>query len=434
MKKLTMYVFHFIIFVSIVFTNCKTEENRQENISNNHLQIQMETTKIFDSLVQMRRDLHQYPELSGEEKETANKIEKYLIDLGLDVKTNIGGYGVVGILEGKQPGPILAWRAEIDAFRDNSPDVVDFPSQNAGIRHICGHDVHTTIGLGIANVLYSLKNEFSGTVLFIFQPAEENWTGAKSMIQNGIFIEKKPEAIFALHVAPLPIGQISVKEKEMFWKGMVLRLELRNGNEPDKMINDCITIIKGVSTVSEDSKFFNPSTIGDSELGLGSPKSIFADYLNVNRDMKIEKTDSTIIISVLFEGSSKENHQKAMIELKNRLQKSNWKDQIESVVFSEEYPTVYNDPVITSKSIDIIKKIYGANRVLPLYGISPYNNDDFALFQQQVPGVYFFLGASNFEKGIVSMPNAPNFAVDEKSIEIGIQYFSSLLFEYLKIK
>src|SRR6056297_3765452 len=122
-----------------------------------HKNVQNRTDEIFDSLVNIRRDFHKYPELSELEKRTSTKVASYLESLGLEVIKGIGGYGVVGILNTGRPGKHIAWRADIDAIATDIPDVVDFSSKNEGIRHICGHDVHTTVGIGIADVLVSLK-------------------------------------------------------------------------------------------------------------------------------------------------------------------------------------------------------------------------------------------------------------------------------------
>lgn len=175
-----------------------------------HQFIQSHTDEIFDSLVKIRRDLHKHPEVSGEEKRTSEKIAEYLLSLGLEVKTGIGGNGVVGILKATKEGKHIAWRADIDAMPSDIPDVVDFKSEDRGVRHICGHDVHTTIALGIANVLASQKKHLKGTIYFIFQPAEESFTGAKAMINDGLFDIIKPEEIYGLHITPSPSGIVSL--------------------------------------------------------------------------------------------------------------------------------------------------------------------------------------------------------------------------------
>ena len=161
--------------------------------------------------VAVRRDLHQHPELSGQEVRTAKVIADRLRKLGLAVRTGVGGHGVVGILDGARPGPLVAYRADMDAVRSTYPDPVAFPSLEPGIRHICGHDLHVTIGLALASALASVKADLPGRVMFIFQPSEENATGARAMLRAGLFADAKPDAIFGLHSAPFDAGRISSK-------------------------------------------------------------------------------------------------------------------------------------------------------------------------------------------------------------------------------
>jgi metal-dependent amidase/aminoacylase/carboxypeptidase family protein len=161
--------------------------------------------------IAMRRDLHRHPELSGQETRTAKVVADTLRKIGLDVRTGIGGHGVVGILTGGRPGPLVAYRADMDAVRSTAPDPVEFPSTIAGVRHICGHDVHVTIGLSLASALAREKANLPGRVMFIFQPAEENATGARAMLTAGLFATEKPSAIFGLHSAPLDSGRITSK-------------------------------------------------------------------------------------------------------------------------------------------------------------------------------------------------------------------------------
>jgi metal-dependent amidase/aminoacylase/carboxypeptidase family protein len=161
--------------------------------------------------VALRRDLHQHPELSGQEVRTAKVVADRLRRLGLEVRTGMGGHGVVGVLTGGRPGPLVAYRADMDAVRSNSPDPVAFPSLEPGIRHICGHDVHVTIGLALAAALAHVKADWPGRVMFIFQPSEENATGARAMLRAGLFTPAKPDAIFGLHSAPLDVGRITSK-------------------------------------------------------------------------------------------------------------------------------------------------------------------------------------------------------------------------------
>ena len=161
--------------------------------------------------VAVRRDLHQHPEVSGQEVRTAKVVADRLRELGLEVRTGVGGHGVVGMLNGGRPGPLVAYRADMDAVRSTLPDPVPFASLEPGIRHICGHDVHVTIGLALAAALAGVKADLPGRVMFIFQPSEENATGARAMLKAGLFTGAKPDAIFGLHSAPLDVGRLTSK-------------------------------------------------------------------------------------------------------------------------------------------------------------------------------------------------------------------------------
>lgn len=167
------------------------------------------------ALVDMRRDLHRHPEVSGQEARTANVVADHLRGLGLTVRTGVGGHGVVGVLTGARPGPLVAYRADMDAVPSSAPDPVDFASVVPGVRHICGHDLHVTVGLGLATALSAMRAQLAGRVMFIFQPAEERATGAKAMLDAGVFADPLPRAIFGLHTAPMPVGVLSSKADRM---------------------------------------------------------------------------------------------------------------------------------------------------------------------------------------------------------------------------
>jgi amidohydrolase len=193
-----------------------------------HKLVSIETDRIFDKLLKIRRDFHEYPELAGNEKRSQEFIKQYLLDLGIEVETNIYGYSIVGILKGGKGGKRIAWRADMDALPNDFPDAVDYRSRVKGVQHGCGHDIHVAIGLGIAEILAKHKKSLSGTVYFIFQPEEETFAGAKNMIANGLFSKINPSEIYGLHVTALPVGQIMVKPNEMFAYQKRIRIKLKN--------------------------------------------------------------------------------------------------------------------------------------------------------------------------------------------------------------
>jgi metal-dependent amidase/aminoacylase/carboxypeptidase family protein len=449
MKKILIISLGLIIVTSGLIIGFHISGKTNISEESIHNLIQKETDEIYDSLVKIRRDFHMYPELSEHEKRTSEKIESYLRKLGLDVKTNIGGYGVVGILRGNKDGKHLAWRADIDAFWSNVPDVVEFESKNKNVRHICGHDVHATIGLGIANILSKHKDKINGTIYFIFQPSEEVCRGAETMIRDGLFNIIKPSEVYALHVAPLPVGIITTKENELYAYNRNLTIKLKGITNEDAVLNYTQTLTKSYNTV--DDQFWDMKNLTNPQIGIFNPQSIFKNYLAIQKHLKTRKEKDLIEISISLSGTDLNVIDSLPIKLKGTIKKSQYADNLVSIDYLESYPTdnnskltlnalytslkdygiimyptVNNNSKLTQEAVNSIMKVYGQNSFIPLFGVINQRNDDFAYFQQHVPGVYFFLGGSN------SLPHSPNFTVDEECIKVGVKYFSTMIVERLK--
>jgi len=171
--------------------------------------------------IAVRRDIHRHPELSGSEVRTAGLVAERLKVLGLTVRTSVGGHGVVGVLTGGRPGPLVAYRADMDAVTSIQPDPAAFKSEVPGVRHICGHDVHVAIGLGLASALASVRRDLPGRVMFIFQPSEERASGARAMLDDGLFKDATPVAVFGLHASPLEVGRITSKAGQMMFANAI---------------------------------------------------------------------------------------------------------------------------------------------------------------------------------------------------------------------
>jgi metal-dependent amidase/aminoacylase/carboxypeptidase family protein len=398
-----------------------------------HTNVQERTELIFDSLVKIRRDFHINPEVSGNEKRTSKKISTYLLSLGLEVKTGIGGYGVVGILNTGKKGKRIAWRTDIDAMPSDIKDVVDFPSKNEGVRHICGHDVNTTIALGIANVLASQKEKLTGTVYFVFQPSEETYTGAKAMIDDGLFDIISPAEIYASHIGPLPTTMIATKPEFMFADYKTLEISFKNSSKNDSIVAYTKELITSLQNVEPTSKFWNPESLSDPLIGLASPNTLFKNFTFVNqKSLKAEKTKNEIAIKAYIGSSIEKKFDSIIPKIRKEISNSKFGKKLIDVKYTYERANLYNGKELTQNAIAHIGEVYGAQNITLLYGEMPdYRGDDFAYFQEKTPGVYFYLGGSNFEKGIVSMPHAPNFQVDENCIKTGVNYFSSMIIESL---
>ena len=422
----------FITLFSCQQNNLYTQKKASENLT--HESIKLETDKIFDKLVEVRRHFHENPELAGKEKQTQEFIKQYLLGLGIEVKTDIYGYGIVGILKGAKKGKKIAWRAEMDALPNDFPDNIDFKSKVKGVQHGCGHDIHLAIALGIADVLAKNKQSLTGTVYFIFQPEEETFIGAKNMLDNNLLSKIKPDEIYGLHVTALPVGQIMVKPNEIFAYQKRIRLKFKNELSIEK-VNELEKKIRNtLSRAKTDSKPWEIQNIVDPKIGLINPNTIFKDYLIIDENFTNYSENNELFLEANLYETNSTNLNEIIPKIKQVIETSNFKDKLLSVTFVQENPTVNNDKKLTGIAIKTLDGIYGKGFVVIDYGQVPFFNDDFAFFQQKIPGVYFLLGGSNLEKGIIAMNHSPNFKVDEECIRIGVKSFSSLIKERLKTK
>lgn len=415
--KLSIQIF---LILSILSCDSNIQNSNQENIANY-------TNEIFDSLVEIRRDLHRHPELSGKEKRTSEIVEEYLFNLGLEVKTDIAGYGVVGILNGGKEGKKIAWRADMDAIKNENTDKTAFKSQNDGIGHMCGHDTHTTIGLGIANVLTNLKDDINGTVYFIFQPSEETFKGAKSMVDSGLFNEIHPDEIYGLHIFPSATGNLSTKSNELFAYEKTIEVSFDKKINRDKFKVFFEKIMQNFVRNKPKSSPWSLDYITDPELGLENPNTIYQDYFILLPNIGTTENEETISFESTFFETDRDKLDSISGQINSLILNSEYKDSYLSTSYSRGNPTVLNDPELTKSTFRTIDSLYNNGKVKPIYGQIPYFNEDFIYYQQKIPGVMFLLGGSNKEKGLIAMPHSPEFAVDEEAIKYGVKYFSSLL-------
>jgi metal-dependent amidase/aminoacylase/carboxypeptidase family protein len=375
-----------------------------------HELISLQTDSIYDKLVKVRRDLHANPELAGNEIHTAAYIKQHLLQLGLAVESGTYGHSVIGILTGSKTGKKIAWRAEMDALPNDFPD--DLASSVKGVQHGCGHDVHMAIALGIAEVLAKHKAELAGTAYFIFQPEEETFKGAKGMVDQGLFNKIKPDEIYALHVTALPVGEILVKPGEMFAYQKRVRIKLKG-----PLSKELTTALShSLSRAQPDSKPWEIQLVSDPVIGLMNPRSIFKDYAIMDRNFYTYTENDTMVMEAYLYETDTSNLQKIIPRIKSTIG-----EQLLSVSFIQENPTVINDVSLTNYGLRTMEG------VLPDYGQVPYFNDDFAYFQQKVPGVYFFLGGST-----AALNHAPGFKVDEACMRTGVKSFSLLMMDRLK--
>lgn len=366
-----------------------------------------------EDLVELRRDIHRHPEVSGQEKRTASIVAARLSALGLEVRTGIGGHGVVGVLEGARPGPVVAYRADMDAVYSNAPDPVPFASETPGVRHICGHDIHTTVGVGIAEGLASIRDELPGTVLFIFQPAEENVQGARAMLEEGALDDPTPDAIFAVHSAPLEVGQI----------GSVEGLALPG-------LDRVSVTLRGEGDLEDAARAY-ARAVGAASTGDGVAPEDYVVAMVGHSQARPDRGDRQV--TGMVRAGSVEARARARKEIERGLAAI----VREGVSYELDYqdlvlPDTYNDPELVRSTLEAIRSVVGSEGLLEINSVTPYFSEDFAYFQQRVPGAMYWLGVSNSELGYTGMPHSPDFVADEESITVGAKAMAAVLLDFLE--
>jgi metal-dependent amidase/aminoacylase/carboxypeptidase family protein len=374
-------------------------------------------------LIELRHDLHQHPEPSGAEVRTAAIVAGRLLALGLKVTTEVGGHGVVAQLEGGRPGPVVAYRADMDAVRTDLPDPAPFRAQTAGVRHICGHDVHVAVALGVAEALAAVREDLPGSVKFIFQPAEESVQGAKAMLEAGALENPRPAAIFALHTAPLPIGTISCGTG-MVLPGVDLGIVRLRGT------GDLVAAARALGQA-----ILDLNTIPSREMAARAGNQ----GLETLRDFVFPEVDpgrmqgETWVMEVYLRASSEENYARAKRAIQAAVAQANTDNVRAELDYQDRrLADTINDPALVQRAAESIRRVLGAEHAPVYEGAVPYFGEDFAFFQKQVPGALLFLGVSNPAKGIVGMPHAPFYQADDDAILVGARAMAGVLFDYLE--
>lgn len=394
--------------------------------------INLQIDDLFEKLVAVRRDIHRHPELAGHESRTSAIISANLREMGLEVQTGQYGQSVIGILRGGHPGKTVAWRAELDAIAGDFRDPALFRSQNSGVHHACGHDIHIAIALGIAEVLAKQREFLHGTVVFVFQPEEETFKGAKGLIDRGIFSSIAPDEIYGVHVTALPVGQIVVRANEMFAYQRRVSIRLKNELSRKDIVQLTTNVKSELSRSRTGAKPWEIQNIEDPVIGLTSPITAFQDYLIIDGAFHTRTENEELVFEFYLYETNSSKLESIISRVERVIDAAGYKSQLLSVSYIQENPTVVNVASLTRFAIHTLQQSRGDGAVRWAFGQVPFFNDDFAYFQQEIPGVYFFLGGSNAERGFVAMNHAPNFQVDEESIRIGVSSFSSLIRARLK--
>jgi amidohydrolase len=396
------------------------------------------TDGIESQVIAWRRDLHQNPELGNREFRTSKRVAEHLRNLGLEVRTGVAHTGVVGILKGGLAGRVVALRADMDALP--VVEQVDLPfaskarstynGQDVGVMHACGHDVHTAVLMGAASVLAGVRDRIPGTVVFLFQPAEEGAPageegGASLMIKEGVLDNPKVEAIFGLHTWPGPPGALMYRAGGTMAGSDTLRIVVKGRQThaavPWRGIDPIVVasqIVIGLQTIaSRQVDTATPVVISIGKISGGVRYNIIPD--------EVEMAGTIRVIEPKIHEDVRERVRRTARSIAEAA------GATAEVEITPNAIVTYNDPELTRRMVPTLQRAAGAAGAVEAPPLMPA--EDFSYYQQRVPGVFFFLGIN--KEGVPAEEAAPNhsplFFVNEAALKPGVRAMVGMALDYL---
>lgn len=391
-------------------------------------------------VVAWRRHLHANPELGNREFETASFIAEHLRALGMEVRTGVAHTGVVGILRGGRPGPVVALRSDMDALPVTELTGLPFAStvrteyngDEVGVMHACGHDNHMAILMGVAQILAERQDELPGTVVFLFQPAEEGAPageegGADLMLREGVFDDPRPEAVFGLHVRPDEVGTVNYVPRGAMAASDGLRIVIRgrqtHGAMPWDGVDPIVVasqVVVGLQTVvSRQSNITRaPAIVTVGSIHGGVRGNIIPD--------------SVVLVGTIrtFESDMQEQVHERVRRTARDIASASGAEA--DVSISIGYPVTYNDPDLVDRMLPAMRWAAGTEQVRQ---VPPWTGaEDFSYFAQEAPGIFLFLGGrpSNVPAGEAPANHSPYFFVDEGALKVGVRTLAALALDFLE--
>ncbi len=390
-------------------------------------------------VVGWRRDIHQHPELGYSETRTAGIVADHLRKLGLEVRTGVAKTGVVGILRGGKPGRVVALRADMDALPVTEELDVPYASkvkaqwngQEVGVMHACGHDAHTAMLMGAAEILAGMRDRLPGTVMFVFQPAEESLpgdelSGAERMVREGVFDNPRPDAIFGLHTFPGPVGQIGYRAGGQMAAGNTLSITVTgkqtHGGMPWAGVDPIVVasqIVLGLQTIVSRQIDLTqaPAVISIGRISGGVRTNIIPE-------------------SVLMEGTIRTFDPAMRAEVLRRVRRTaesiaQAAGATATVTITDGYPVTINDPGLTARMAPTLERVAGKGNARVVPPVMP--SEDFWYYAQQVPGLFFLLFGTPAGQDPATAPanHSPRYTVDERALPVGTRALAALAVDFL---
>jgi len=377
---------------------------------------------LKDKIIDTRRDIHKHPELSFQELRTSSLVAERLGQLGLDVQTGIGKTGVVATLQGSKPGPTIALRADMDALPIQETGDVPFRSIHDGVMHACGHDGHTAMLLGAAETLTTRRDEISGSVRFIFQPAEEGHHGARFMLEDGA-VEGVDE-IYGIHLWNYQeFGTVGVKPGPIMAAADEFEMDIHgkggHGAAPQGTVDTVVVaahLITALQTiVSRNTNPIESTVVTVGQINGGSNFNIIADTVKLRGTARA------------YEESNRQLIKTRMAEIIKGIE-TTFNAQID-FRYKDGYPPTINDEAVTEKLLQAAQKVVGEGAGYPYLSMG---GEDFSYFAQAVPGCYFLIGSAPTDREPLSVPHhCSHFDIDERALLVGASIFVQVIEDQL---
>jgi amidohydrolase len=414
------------------------------NAQSNVVQSKRIVKGIEQKVIDWRRDIHQYPELGNREVRTAALVTKHLKALGMDVQTNVGVTGVIGVLKGNLPGPAVALRADMDALPVLERTPVPFASKvktiyngsETSVMHACGHDSHVAILMGVAEVLSGMQKDLKGTVKFIFQPAEEGAPkgeegGAELMVKEGALKNPNVDVIFGLHInAQVEVGKITYRPGGMFAGVGDLKITVKgkssHGAEPWSSVDPIVTsaqIINNLQTIISRNVNItrNAAVVTIGSIHGGNRSNIIPEEVEM---LGTVRTLSDSDEKLIFE---------RIRQIATKTAEANGAEAIVELPYSSHYPVTFNNIELTAKMLPSLKKTAGESNVILVPAET--GAEDFSFFANEVPGFYFYIGGlpKGQDPKTSASHHTPDFFLDESGFMLGVDAMVNLVADYMEI-
>lgn len=402
--------------------------------------LDQKASEIEAKVIEWRRHFHQYPELSNREFKTGKMIADHLKSLGMEVRYPVAKTGAVGILRTGKPGPTIALRADIDGLPVVERNSLPFASkerstylgQEVGVMHACGHDTHIAILMGVAEILAGMKSDLNGTIVFLFQPAEEGAPegeegGAALMIKEGVLDDPKVDVAFGLHISSqTPVGTLTFKPEGMLAASDMLKIKVKgvqaHGSAPWSGIDPIVVsaqIINGLQTIVSRQLDLTQA---------GAALTIATIHGGVRNNIIPEEVEMTGTLRTLDNTMQEEMHRRIKRTAENIAESMGATAEVEII---RGYPVTYNSPALTNWAQPVMERVAGKDKAVVIKAVT--GAEDFSFFSQKVPGFFFFVGGMPLDADPTKVPShhTPDFFIDESGMITGLRAMLNLTVDYM---